>query len=246
MTDAVPDRGTELVHLPRPSALILDKDGTLIDADARWYPYARRYLDVLAAGDPSLKADLDRAFGVGADRLEADGPALTAPGAELRALARSVLGRAAIDGHEIERRLAGAGARARLGDLVPLGSVDRSLARLDAAGFRLGLATTDDRATTVDDLRNLGIARFLDPVTCGDDDGPVKPDPAVVRTMLRAWGLGPDQAWFIGDSSRDADTARAAGIAFVAVTRDGRPTMWAPEAPTITSIDEVTEALVGR
>ncbi|MCB2037963.1 MAG: HAD-IA family hydrolase, partial [Ottowia sp.] len=53
---------------------------------------------------------------------------------------------------------------------------------------------------------------LLDRVVCGDTLPVKKPDPAGLRSCLQAFGVPPERALFVGDSSIDAATARAAGL----------------------------------
>jgi len=66
-------------------------------------------------------------------------------------------------------------------------------------------------------LQGLGVApRFA--AVLGGDEAPRKPDPRGTLELLSRLGGLPAEAVFIGDSMIDAETARAAGVPFVAVT----------------------------
>ena len=66
-------------------------------------------------------------------------------------------------------------------------------------------------------LQGLGVAdRFL--AVCGGDDAPRKPDPAGIERLMALAGVGPADTVLVGDSLVDLETARAAGVEFVAVT----------------------------
>ena len=60
------------------------------------------------------------------------------------------------------------------------------------------------------------LGRFA--VVVGGDEAPRKPDPTGALEILARLGAEPAGAVWIGDSRVDAETARAAGIPFVAVT----------------------------
>lgn len=45
-----------------------------------------------------------------------------------------------------------------------------------------------------------------------------KPDPAILRAILKDSGIGPGETLFVGDSLVDRDTAKNAGVDFAAVT----------------------------
>ena len=57
-----------------------------------------------------------------------------------------------------------------------------------------------------------GLTGAFDWVISGDTLPTRKPDPAGVRHCLAAAQVAPSQALFVGDSSIDAATARAAGV----------------------------------
>ena len=58
---------------------------------------------------------------------------------------------------------------------------------------------------------------------CGDDGGPVKPDPEVLWSLAGELGVEPSRLLFVGDSVQDLQTARAAGMSFVAVVANPLP-----------------------
>ncbi len=66
-------------------------------------------------------------------------------------------------------------------------------------------------------LEGLGLlSRFA--VVLGGDEAPRKPDPTGVREIMARTGAAPHETVFVGDSRVDVRTARAAGVALVAVT----------------------------
>lgn len=93
--------------------------------------------------------------------------------------------------------------------------VEQALDRLDAAGIRLALCTNKPEGLTLRLLSALGWSARFHSVVGGDTLPTRKPDPAPLReAVARAGGR---RYAFVGDSIVDADTARAAGVPFVAV-----------------------------
>jgi phosphoglycolate phosphatase len=84
---------------------------------------------------------------------------------------------------------------------------------LRARGCRLALVTNKEWQYTDIVLRAHALPALFHQVVAGDSLPSKKPDPAGVLACLEAWGLRPDQALFVGDSSIDAATARNAGMA---------------------------------
>lgn len=79
----------------------------------------------------------------------------------------------------------------------------------------LGLCTNKPRAPTVRILKQLGLGSSFGAVVAGDDLPFRKPDPRHLLTTIERLGGG--AALYVGDSEVDADTARAAGVPFVAM-----------------------------
>lgn len=198
---------------------IFDKDGTLTDLQSRWGPVFVGMVHHLADGDDDLARRLAVAFGVDLDAggVIPNGLAAVGNGRELGMRAAEVLlaGGAAADG--LHDRLRAAFHSTPNGPLVPLGEVSATMEALAGQGVRLGVATADGRHNTVLELEQLGIAHLIDELRCGNDDGPVKPDPEVLWSICRAWELDVDEVTYVGDSEQDLRCARAAGTRFVAV-----------------------------
>jgi phosphoglycolate phosphatase len=88
-------------------------------------------------------------------------------------------------------------------------------AALARAG-RAGLVTNKARPITVAILRALEVTSSFGAVVAGGD-GPLKPDPAPVRSALRALGVAPETAWVVGDGVQDVLAGKAAGCRTAAV-----------------------------
>lgn len=86
------------------------------------------------------------------------------------------------------------------------------LEQLGDRGIKRALVTNKEARFTQPVLRRHGLAGLLDRVVCGDTLTTRKPDPAGVNDCLRAFGVPPERALFIGDSSIDVATARNAGV----------------------------------
>jgi phosphoglycolate phosphatase len=66
-------------------------------------------------------------------------------------------------------------------------------------------------------LAGLGVAERFTAIL-GGDDAPRKPDPTGTLEIMARVGAAPAETVFVGDSRVDVATARAAGVALVAVT----------------------------
>jgi phosphoglycolate phosphatase len=98
----------------------------------------------------------------------------------------------------------------------PYAGAEAALDALRAEGARLALCTNKPERLTRLLLDALGWSGRFDSVVGGDTLAVRKPDPAPLREAIARAGGG--RAAFVGDSITDADTARAAGLPFVAVS----------------------------
>ena len=205
-------------------AIVFDKDGTLTHLDSRWVTFFRSIIAATAAdgGDPGAEPGLADCLGVGVDHIVPGGPAATKTESELMTIALNhLIGR----GWTAEQAITSMGVgveAATFGPLAPLGEVKATIRAL-TADHLLGVATSDNRDNTIDELAQLGVAEHLTTLRCGNDGGAVKPDPEVLWGLAREWGLEPAELLFVGDSEQDCATARDAGTAFVAVVATPLP-----------------------
>jgi phosphoglycolate phosphatase len=98
----------------------------------------------------------------------------------------------------------------------PYAGAEEALDRLRAEGARLALCTNKPERLTRLLLAALGWSDRFDSVVGGDTLPVRKPDPAPLHEAIARAGGG--RAVFVGDSITDADTARAGGTPFVAVS----------------------------
>lgn len=94
--------------------------------------------------------------------------------------------------------------------------IEHALDEISSAGAALAICTNKPEALTLQLLGALGWQGRFDAVVGGDTLGLRKPDPAPLLAAIERSGGG--RAAFVGDSIVDADTARAAGVPFVAVS----------------------------
>ena len=104
------------------------------------------------------------------------------------------------------------------------GDTSQALARLRAAGLRLGVVSNSDGRVEVA-LEAAGLREYFDVVLDSALVGVEKPDPAIFLAALEALGVRPDEALFVGDLYEvDVLGARAAGMdAVLLCSGDGPP-----------------------
>ncbi len=89
--------------------------------------------------------------------------------------------------------------------------VHEGLAAMKAQGLRLACVTNKPIAFARPLLDKTGLAGYFELVYGGDSLPKKKPDPLPMLTVCRDFALEPFEVVAIGDSSNDADAARAAG-----------------------------------
>jgi phosphoglycolate phosphatase len=95
--------------------------------------------------------------------------------------------------------------------------VTEGLTTLKAQGLRLACVTNKPIAFTTPLLKLKGLDGFFEVVYGGDSLPRKKPDPLPLQTVCADFGLAPAQVVAIGDSSNDAQAARAAGCPVLTV-----------------------------
>ncbi|MGH7751230.1 MAG: HAD family hydrolase [Gemmatimonadales bacterium] len=100
-----------------------------------------------------------------------------------------------------------------------------AFAALGALGVRLGLISNASDHGLIDGVvGRLGFAPFLDPIVSSAGFGRIKPDAAIYRSVLDAWGIRPEEALMVGDSlDADVEGAQGAGLRAILVTMDPNP-----------------------
>lgn len=131
-------------------------------------------------------------------------------------------------------------------DTAPYPGVEAALDGLAALGARLAICTNKPGAVTAALLDALGWTDRFGAIVSGDTLPVRKPDPAPLLAAVQ----GCRRAVFVGDSSIDAETARAAGLPFVAVSFgfSDRPAAALGADAVIDHFDELHGALatIGR
>jgi phosphoglycolate phosphatase len=104
--------------------------------------------------------------------------------------------------------------------------VIEGLQAMRANGLRLACVTNKPIAFTTPLLASKGLAGYFDVVYGGDSLAQKKPHPLPLLQVCRDFGMAPASVVAIGDSSNDAEAARAAGCPVLTVPygyNHGRP-----------------------
>ena len=107
-----------------------------------------------------------------------------------------------------------------------------ALEALGQLGFRRAIVSTKYRFRIEDVLARDGLTELVEVIVGGEDVAAHKPAPDALYLALERLGATAEESLYVGDSLVDAQAARAAGLAFVAVTSGHTPAeAFAPYAP---------------
>ena len=126
---------------------------------------------------------------------------------------------------------------------LPMPGALEFLATLDRRKIPRAVLTRNRRDLTIAVLARLGMDFE---VIHTREDGPAKPDPAVLLSICQAWALKPAEVAMIGDFHYDIDVGLNAGTQTVLYTggRDMQEFPWAAEADLLLHSFEDAERLL--
>ncbi|MEI7437730.1 MAG: HAD-IA family hydrolase [bacterium] len=118
------------------------------------------------------------------------------------------------------------------------------LPELAAAGHTLAIATNKPQSASDLIVRHFGLASFFHSVLGGGGPIALKPDPAMLETLMAQTGFAPEQTWMIGDNYTDLECARRAGVRSIFLTYGYGETCGETPTLTLTSFAEITAMFV--
>ena len=204
----------------RPSAILFDLDGTLLDtAGDIALALSRAFADHGHPAPPP--AAVRQMIGKGA-------PVLVERAVAAQGLDLAPAGQAAL----LERFFHHYGRLQELDECAaqPYPGAREALVALHAAGLPLGVVTNKYHRFATGLLQRLDLAGYLRVVVGGDTCERRKPDPMPLLHACAQLGVAPSTALMVGDSSNDVDAARAASMPVVLVpygyTEGQDPRLW--------------------
>ncbi len=199
-----------------PELVVFDKDGTLIDFNfmwASWVVELARRMEI--ATGRTLRGELFMAIGYDAIRVRvvAGSPLAVHSMAELYVLT----GRVAVGvGCTPEEAARAVNEAWFVPDPVtmarPLVDLQTLFSTLRERGVLTGIATSDDRNSTVKTIEGLGLAQWVSGIVTADDGLPNKPAPDMLLHLCSELGVSPQKSIMVGDSVADMMAGKNAGF----------------------------------
>ena len=96
-------------------------------------------------------------------------------------------------------------------------NVPKTLHYLKGLGLNIGITSTKYRYRICEILTNNNLISYFDNIVGGEDVSSHKPDPEGMYKIIEALKVDKNECVYIGDSVVDAETAKNAGISYIAV-----------------------------
>ncbi|OWK42109.1 HAD family hydrolase [Fimbriiglobus ruber] len=190
--------------MQRPSGVLLDVDGTLLDSNDA---HAHSWVKALAEAGISVEyADVRRKIGKGGDKLLPEVAGIEGDSAK---------------GQAVSKRRGEIFRKEYLPTLRAFPGVKKLLSRMKQDGLELAVASSSKKDELGALLRVCGVDEFIKASTSSDDAENSKPDPDIVHSALGRLGHPPERVILLGDTPYDVEASLKAGIRVVAVRCGG-------------------------
>jgi phosphoglycolate phosphatase len=234
------------IYLTQLQAVIVDLDGTMVDTLGDFEVALNRMLGDLDL--PSLKRALvERTVGKGSEHLIRSVLAHQLALPQVQSLAN------VCDARSVENLYEAAWQRYQHHYLAINGEfaavypgVVEGLQKMRDRGLQLACLTNKPMSFAKPLLKAKGLDSFFAHVFGGDSFERKKPDPLPLLKTCEALGVPPSQALMVGDSSNDAQAARAAGCPVVLVRygyNHGEPVDGVDADAHVDSLVDISQAL---
>ncbi len=184
----------------RPTALVFDFDGTLADTRAIIVDSYREAFARVGIECPSEK-EISATIGI----------PLASAFRELTGADDELISRA-VEAYREVFRLKG------YGDVEAFPGMLQVVRSCQAAGFRMGIASSRSNQSLGGMVEHLGVADCFEVVASREDASNDKPHPELLLSVISRMGLEPRQVLMIGDTTFDIEMGHAAGCLTCAVT----------------------------
>jgi len=207
-------------------AILLDKDGTLLDLKIMWLEWCRYVIQGIMTVTPKdiQQVILEKAMGIDLTAWYVDphGPLAGGSMDGLRQALVTVLrayGLGETKAHSLITEVFKATETAVDWEAFtkPLPGLQGLLVKLREANFKLAVVTADDTSRAKLSLFSQGLSNYFDAVIGGDLVGKSKPAPDMALLGCRLLNVEPGRAVVIGDTPQDILMAKEAGAGGIGV-----------------------------
>lgn len=237
------------IHGHTLQAAIVDLDGTMVDTLGDFEIALNRSLTDLDL-PPVTRALVERTVGKGSEHLIRSVLAHQLALPEVKGLANVCDARSAENLYEPAWQRYQHHYLAINGEFAAVyPGVAEGLQQLRDAGLQLACLTNKPLSFAKPLLQAKGLDSFFAHVFGGDSFERKKPDPLPLLKTCEALGVKPSQALMVGDSSNDAQAARAAGCPVVLVRygyNHGEPVDGVDADAHVDSLTQIPQALAGK
>ena len=230
-------------------AAIVDLDGTLVDTLGDFEAALNRALADLDL-PPVTRAWVERTVGKGSEHLIRSVLSHQLALPEVKGLVNVCEARGVDNLYEAAWQRYQHHYRAINGEFALVyPGVMEGLQHLRDAGLQLACLTNKPLSFARPLLQAKGLSHFFSHVFGGDSFERKKPDPLPLLKTCQALGVAPSQALMVGDSSNDAQAARAAGCPVVLVRygyNHGEPIDRVPADAHVDTLIQIGQVLAGK
>jgi phosphoglycolate phosphatase len=200
--------------MPAISAILFDKDGTLLDYARSWLP-VNRAVAMLAAQDNADLADhLLQACGMDPVSGHVVPDSLLAAGNTVE-IADGLIAAGGTLGREMLIREMDIAFARGAEHSVPVTDLLAFFTRLKERGLKTGIASSDNEKSIRATAERFGFARLVDFVAGYDSGYGCKPEPGMALAFCQAVGVRPENTAMVGDNNHDMHMGRTAGCGLV-------------------------------
>ncbi|HDI75636.1 MAG TPA: HAD family hydrolase [Thermoprotei archaeon] len=122
-------------------------------------------------------------------------------------------------------------------------AAEKVVRKLKEKSIKVAVCTYSSRKIAYKVLRELGVLKLLDVISCRDDVEYPKPDPRHLLEVLNLLKVSPEAALYVGDSLFDVECARAAGVDIVVIVRDESKKNAFKNVPIVKSLSEILDVV---